>query len=70
MDILTFIKEKGVTEAERLADASGTKLVYLKQIGTGFRRPSGQLALRIEQESGSLITRGELRPDLYPDNLS
>jgi len=68
MDIKTFKTHHTPQEYETLAASAGTKTVYLDQIASGFRQPSGHLALKLETASGFKITRHELRPDLYPEN--
>ena len=62
----TFIKMEGREAAARLAIKAGTKYVYLTQIASGFRKPSGRLTLLLERLSQGKLTRHELRPDLYP----
>ncbi|MES9941357.1 MAG: hypothetical protein ABW104_19210 [Candidatus Thiodiazotropha sp. 6PLUC2] len=62
----TFIEMEGREAARRLAVKSGTKYIYLTQIASGFRKPSGRLTLLLERYSQGKLTRFELRPDLYP----
>lgn len=47
MDALEFIEAVDEAEAARVAEAAGTKLVYLKQIANGHRRPSVVLAEKL-----------------------
>ena len=63
MDI-HYLRQLTKTELKTLATAAGTKPIYLRQVSTGFRRPSITLALKLEHASGGLITARELRPDL------
>ncbi|MBT3046417.1 MAG: hypothetical protein AB2728_15305 [Candidatus Thiodiazotropha sp.] len=67
MDMKTYIETEGRDEARRLAFRAGTSYVYLTQIASGFRKPSGRLALLLEHHSNGKLTRHELRPDLYPE---
>jgi DNA-binding transcriptional regulator YdaS (Cro superfamily) len=67
MDMKTYIKKEGREAATRLAIKAGTKYVYLTQIASGFRKPSGRLTLLLERLSQGKLTRYELRPDLYPN---
>jgi DNA-binding transcriptional regulator YdaS (Cro superfamily) len=67
MDMKTFIEKEGLEAATRLAKKAGTKYVYLTQIASGFRKPSGRLVLLLERYSEGMLTRHELRPDLYPN---
>ena len=69
MDMKTYIKKEGRDAAARLAKKAGTKYVYLTQIASGFRKPSGRLTLLLEHHSGGMLSRQELRPDLYPKEL-
>lgn len=69
MNMAHYLKTLDAQAIKRLAAALGTKPIYLRQIGYGFRRPSISMALRIEQASGGLTTARELRPDLpWPNN--
>ncbi|MCU7936321.1 MAG: helix-turn-helix domain-containing protein [Candidatus Thiodiazotropha sp. (ex Dulcina madagascariensis)] len=67
MDMKRYIETEGREAAIRLAKKAGTKYVYLSQIASGFRKPSGRLTLALERLSGGKLTRHELRPDLYPE---
>lgn len=58
-------KNLSSSERERLAKASGTASAYLYQIAAGYRKPSPLLAQRIEAASNGLVTRQDLRPDVY-----
>ena len=64
MDIATYLQQYGYPAATVLAQRAGTRLIYLKQIAWGLRRPSAELALRLEHASGGLLAAYELRPDL------
>ncbi|MES9834715.1 MAG: hypothetical protein ABW139_20985 [Candidatus Thiodiazotropha sp. DIVDIV] len=63
----TFIEMEGREAAKHLAVKTGTKYIYLTQIASGFRKPSGRLTLLLERYSQGKLTRFELRPDLYPE---
>ena len=64
MNMAHYLKTLDPTAIAHFAHAVGTKVVYLRQIGYGFRRPSIRLALNIERVSGGQVTARELRPDL------
>lgn len=51
MTALQFLKKYGKEEAERVAIDAGTNFVYFYQIARGFRRPSVNLAERLEVAS-------------------
>lgn len=53
------------TLIEDLARRCGTNMAYLSQIAYGHRRPSPQMALRIEKETGGQVRREELLPEIY-----
>jgi len=59
------LKEIPIKELEKIAKKADTKVSYLIQIRNGHRRPSPELAERIEEATGGLVTRMEL---LYPQN--
>jgi DNA-binding transcriptional regulator YdaS (Cro superfamily) len=70
MDILSFWKKmrsqkNSRTLIEDLARRCGTNQAYLSQIAYGHRRPSPQMALRIEKETGGQVRREELLPEIY-----
>lgn len=64
MDRHDYLSQLSKSELEILAAATGTKPIYLRQVNTGFRRPSIALALKLESASGGRITARELRADL------
>ena len=71
MDIRTYIKQSRGHHAKALAQKAGTSVGYLRLLSYGLRRPSAELALRLEYASGGLITASELRPDLpWPTHSS
>lgn len=63
--LLDYLRTGGTEEAARLADKAQTKPVYLWQVANGYRRAGPRLATSIEQETRGLVTREELRPDIY-----
>ena len=64
MDIQTYIKQSRGHHAKALAQMAGTSVGYLRLLSYGLRRPSADMALKLEHASGGLITARELRPDL------
>ncbi len=64
MNMNHYLKTLNTAALARFAHAVGTKPIYLRQIGYGFRRPSMRLALHIEEASHGQVTARELRPDL------
>ena len=67
MDLLEFKKKYKSGRFNGVARRSGTTPDYLKQIAYGYRKPSGVLARRIEKATEGMITREELRPDIFLD---
>ena len=55
MDAGTYIKNVGEIAAETACKQAGTKLVYLKQIASGHRRPSPELAKKLVKASGNQL---------------
>lgn len=66
MKLLEYIKQHGKEQASEVARAAGTNYAYLSQIANGHRNCSPSLALKIENATEKLVTRQELRPDVYP----
>jgi len=64
MNLRAYLKVLHPGHLDALAEATGTKPVYLRQVSRGFRRPSMTLALKLEAASGGVLTARELRPDL------
>jgi len=55
MDALNFMKKFGAEEAERVSHKAGTTFGYFKQIAYGHRRPSPELADKLEIASGKRL---------------
>lgn len=67
MDAKTFRDTFGKQEAETVAKEAGTNIAYFEQIMYRARKPSPQLAIRLELASGGRMTRSALRPDIFGD---
>lgn len=67
MDMRTFLKTTSKTERERVAKEAETTVAYLFQLAGGHREPSVKLAMRLEKASGGLLSRRDLRPDIFRD---
>lgn len=63
----TFLKTTSKTERERVAKEAETTVAYLFQLAGGHREPSVKLAMRLEKASGGLLSRRDLRPDIFRD---
>lgn len=55
MDARAYLDAVGEDAAEAACIAAGTKLVYLKQIAAGVRRPSPELAEKLVEASGGRL---------------
>ena len=55
MNALTFLKMVGSEEAGRVALLAGTTLAYFKQIAYRHRRPSPELAEKLEEASSGRL---------------
>lgn len=69
MDFQTYISD--MRRRLELASALGCSPVYLYQIASRRRRASTTLAQGIERESGGVVTKESLRPDVWgsPEHL-
>jgi DNA-binding transcriptional regulator YdaS (Cro superfamily) len=65
MNLADYLLSATTEQHESLAKRAKTKVVYLKQLATGFRKASPKLAKRIEQATAGRVTRQELRPDIF-----
>jgi hypothetical protein len=64
MNARQFLDEYGTAEARRVAEAAGTKLIYIQQIAGNHRTPSPEMAYALVKASGNRMTMRCLRPDL------
>lgn len=67
MEMRAYYTNLDADARAKLAEAVATSPAYLSQIAYGHRRPSLQMALAIERETGGTITARGLRPDLRAD---
>lgn len=63
-----YLKDR--SRADALAEACGTKTVYLRHIALGNRKASGVLASRIHAETKGEVSRESLRPDIFGEPAS
>ena len=63
MDIRTYANAQG--GFPRVAEQLGFNAEFLRQVAKGRRRVSPQNAIRIEMATHGLVTRAELRPDIF-----
>ncbi|WP_414041297.1 transcriptional regulator [Acidithiobacillus sp. M4-SHS-6] len=64
MDIKTYALNYG--GFPHVADMLGLNAEFLRQVAKGRRRVSAETAIRIERATDGLVTRSDLRPDLWP----
>lgn len=65
MDIRAYRHRYRVTQAA-LAERLGVSPGLIYQWERGLTRVTGERAIAIEAVTGGAVTRGELRPDLWP----
>jgi DNA-binding transcriptional regulator YdaS (Cro superfamily) len=63
MQLLDYINSRPPADQEAFAAECDTSLAYLRQVAYGNRLCREKLASKIEQASGSVVTRQVLRPD-------
>lgn len=64
MDLNTYLKSLATPEARKaFADACGTTIGHLRNVGYGYKSCATDIAVRIERESGGAVTRRDLRAD-------
>ena len=61
----TYVKTFSKSDREALASLAGTTEGYLFQLAGNHRKPSALLSKKLEIASKGLLTRAELRPDLF-----
>jgi len=66
MDFKTYFSELSAAQKRNLAADCETTVEYFFQISGGHSEPSPKLALKIESATRGLVSRQELRPDIYP----
>lgn len=65
MNARDFLTKAGTEKAEAVAQKAGTTLGYLQCIAYKNRRPSPELAMRLETASNGAMKRSDLRPDIW-----
>lgn len=65
MDALHFLLTHSREEIEAVCRRANTNRAYLSHIAYGHRHPSWDMCQRLECASGSVMTRAELRPDIF-----
>lgn len=65
--VLNDYFEQDPSRRNALAESLGCNADYLWQIATERRRASPALARRIEAATGGVVTRAELRPDVWAE---
>jgi DNA-binding transcriptional regulator YdaS (Cro superfamily) len=65
--LLPYLLARDRDQIKALADACGTKPVYLSQVARGHRNASHTLAQAIQRATDGEVTVHDLRPDIYGD---
>lgn len=50
-----------------LGERVGVLAQQISKVRRGVKRPSPQVAMRIAAELGNEVTKGDLRPDIWPE---
>ncbi len=64
MNLQTYFDQYGTAGVKVMAERIGSSMAYLQHCKYGNRRMSADMAIRLEQASGGVLTARELRPDL------
>ncbi|EMQ4184634.1 transcriptional regulator [Serratia marcescens] len=61
-----------LTKAEQnaLAKRVGSSSGYLRLVFNGYKKAGFSLAKKIEEETGGLVTKIQLRPDIYGNPIT
>lgn len=67
MDLKQYFATEPRGAKAEMAEYLGVTSTWLSLLIAGKRRPSAKLAIAIELATQQLVTRQELRPDLFSD---
>ena len=70
MDMKKYFTELSPEAKKSLALAVDTSVAYLSPIANGHRSAGIPMAKLIEEKSGGIVTKEELRPDVYSENAA
>lgn len=65
MDLKTYFSTEPIGSIKEMAEYLGVTPCWISLLINGHRKPSPKLAKRIEEATQGLVTRQELRPDLF-----
>ena len=65
MELKDFLLMTKKEKREAFLEGCGVTLGHLRNIYVGTKKPSAELAVRIEKCSDGLVKRESLRPDLF-----
>jgi DNA-binding transcriptional regulator YdaS (Cro superfamily) len=65
MNLVEYFKDEPQGAKQEMAEYLGITPTWLGLLLNGSRRPSAELAKKIEDATQGLVTRKELRPDLF-----
>ena len=63
----SYWKSLSVDQRKSVALSAGTSAEYLRQVLVYERKPSADMAKRLEEATGGVLSRRSLRPDLFAD---
>jgi DNA-binding transcriptional regulator YdaS (Cro superfamily) len=65
MDLKTYFKDEPYGSKKEMAEYLGITTTWLGLLLRKARRPSAALAKKIEKATQGLVTKKELRPDIF-----
>lgn len=65
MDLVTYLAERPYGFKSEFAKKLGISKSYLRQIATGYSPMPIYLAKKIEQMTDGIVSKSELRPDVW-----
>ena len=65
MTLEEYFKDEPRGSKSEMAEHLSISRTWLGQLISGVRKASPKLAIAIEKATGGLVTRKEMRPDLY-----
>jgi hypothetical protein len=67
MTLKDYLKQATTEERRSLWNNDPSRRQHIYGISSGRRRPSAQMAREIERLTGGMVTRADLRPDIWGD---
>lgn len=68
MTLREWLQINSKEERNRVAMNAGTTVPYLYKLAGGHGKAGWAICSKIEQATGGLVSRHDLRPDIYPQD--